>query len=490
MIRFFSFLILVASAATFTARADSSWTVETVPFEKGTDKQVGGIDVLPDGRVFVCFHHGEIRLYDPETQEWTVFAEGLHEPLGIYAESESSIVIVQRPELTRISDTDGDGKADCYRVISDQFGMSGNYHEFAFGPIKAPDGSWVVALNVASNGAGIRDEIRGEFLEVGLPRDEFYVDDWKKVKVAAGRMYSRVPWRGCIIKIDDETGKITPFACGFRSPNGIGFDADGRLYASDNQGDWRGTSPLYHVEEGEFYGHPASLPYQPDYDGPPPLEIPIEDLETMRTPAAIWFPHGTMANSPTEPILIPEGFGPFAGQMLIGEMNRPRIVRLMLEEVNGVIQGACVPFIDDNGLASGVNRLAFGPNDTLWTGHSHLSWAGGEGMTKITYQPEVEQQDVYSLKIQPNGFEVTFVQPVEDLGEVKLFSFSYLYQKDYGSPKIDERTEAFDVEKTGEKSFRFTLKEPIREDFCYEFHFPAAVNPMVAYTVREIPTLE
>ncbi|MEM6916645.1 MAG: hypothetical protein AAF491_08785, partial [Verrucomicrobiota bacterium] len=303
MIRSFLLFSSLLAVLPFPATADSPWTVESVSFEKTVDQQIGGIDVLPDGRVFVCFHEGEVRLYDPEAKEWSIFAKGLHEPLGIHAESESSVVVVQRPEITRISDTDGDGKADRFRTISDQFGMSGNYHEFAFGPIQDPDGNWIVALNVASNGAGIREEIRGTFLDLGLPREDFYVDDWKTVKKAAGRMYARVEWRGCIVTIDNETGEITPFAYGFRSPNGIGFDAQGRLYASDNQGDWRGTSPLYHVEKGEFYGHPASIPYMPDYNGPAPLEIPIEELEEMRTPAAIWFPHGTMANSPTEPIL-------------------------------------------------------------------------------------------------------------------------------------------------------------------------------------------
>ncbi|MDF1826453.1 MAG: PQQ-dependent sugar dehydrogenase [Verrucomicrobiales bacterium] len=487
MIRLLSILAFASGASLLPALAGSPWTVEPLPFEKGSDQQVGGIDVLPDGRVFACFHRGEIRLFDPETSTWSIFAKGLQEPLGIHAESESSVVIVQRPELTRVSDTDGDGKADRFQKISDDFGISGNYHEFAFGPLQDADGNWIVALNVASNGAGIRDEIRGDFLEIGLPRDDFYVDDWKAVKNKAGRMYSRVAWRGCIISIDNETGKITPLAYGFRSPNGIGFDGHGRLYASDNQGDWRGTSPLYHIEEGKFYGHPASLPWMPDYDGRPPLDIPVEELEELRTPAAIWFPHGTMANSPTEPILIPDGFGPFAGQMLIGEMNRPRIVRLMMEEVNGVIQGACVPFIDDSGLPSGVNRLAFGPENVLWTGHTHLSWAGDEGMSKITYDGSQAPQEVSSLTITPHGFEVTFLHPVAEMGEVTLSSFTYLYHKDYGSPKMDERPEAFDPEKVNETTFRVNLKEPLRADFCYEFDFSVADHAMVVYTVREIP---
>lgn len=465
---------------------DSAYTVETIPIPEDADPQVGGIDVLPDGRVFACFHRGDVRLYDPETKTWRLFGSGLHEPLGIVAESESSVVVVQRPELTRLTDTDGDGAADRFDVISDEFGMTGNYHEFAFGPVKDPEGNWVLALNVASNGASIREEVRGEFLEVGMPREDFYTE-WSKVKGKAGRMYSRVPYRGWVIKIDPENGELIPWASGFRSPNGLGYDAKGNLFASDNQGDWLGTSKLHHVQQGHFHGHPASLPWTEDYDGTPPLDIPVEELEELRTPAAVWFTQGRMANSPTQPLLIPEGFGPFTGQMLIGEMNRPRIVRLILEEVNGVMQGACVPFLDDNGLSRGVNRLAFGPDQSLWTGHTHLSWAGGEGMHRIRFQENAPVREVHTLSLTPDGFHATFTAPMEDLGEVTLTRYRFEYHQSYGSPERDKAPVAFEIERPSETEARFVLSEPLRQDFCYEFSFPGADHPMICYTVREIP---
>ena len=69
---------------------------------------------------------------DTKTKKWSLFAEGLHNPLGLFAVSNNQFIIVQRPELTRITDLDGDGKADFYECLSDDFGMSGNYHEFNF----------------------------------------------------------------------------------------------------------------------------------------------------------------------------------------------------------------------------------------------------------------------------------------------------------------------------------------------------------------------
>ena len=480
-------LALAGASALF---AHPGYQVDPLPFEEGIDRQVGGIDVLPDGRLAVCFHHGDVRLYDPKTQSWSVFATGLHEPLGIIAESASQFVVMQRPELTRISDTDGDGKADVYATLCDDFGLTGNYHEFNFGPVRTPDGHYVISLNVASNGAPVRDEIRGEWLELGLSREDFK-KPWGSVKRKAGRMYSRAPYRGWVMKVDPKTGAMTPWASGFRSPNGLGYDKQGRLYVTDNQGDWRGTSPLYHVEKGKFYGHPASLPWQEGYDGPPPLEIPIPELEKLRTPAAVWFTQGSMANSPTQPRLIPDDFGPFAGQLLVGEMNRARIVRVIHEEVNGVVQGACTPFLDNGGLAKGVNRLAFGPDNTLWTGQTHLSWAGGEGMRKITWKPGSSFQEVKTISIRKDGFEVEFLQPVapKDLEKITLRRYTFAYHAAYGSPQKEKADVAVTATPVGSDKTRFLLKtsEPHLQNFCYEFQFPMCENPLLCYTVREIP---
>jgi hypothetical protein len=161
-------------------KIDNFYTVEDIALPDGLTPEIGGLDFLPDGRLAAVFHRGEVMLYDPETKEWTLFAEGLHDPLGVQALSNAELLIMQRPELTRITDTDGDGKADTYMTVTDDFGMSGNYHEFAFGPAPDGEGNYFIALNCASSGAGIWDELRGAFNPNGRQ----------------GRMYSSVPYRG------------------------------------------------------------------------------------------------------------------------------------------------------------------------------------------------------------------------------------------------------------------------------------------------------
>jgi len=425
----------LAAAATFT--------FERQPDPPGVDPQIGGLDVLPDGRVAAAFHRGEVMIFDPASGIWTKFAEGLHEPLGLIAESGSSLLVMQRPELTRLRDTVGDGSADFYETVFDGFGMTGNYHEFAFGPARGPDGSLYIALNLASNGAGIREEIRGKWSDIGQLDQATMVHtaDWGKRSGRAGRMYARVPYRGWVLKLSADGSAMEPFASGFRSPNGIGFDGAGNLLVTDNQGDWRGTSPLYCVKPGGFYGNPASLVWRGGWDLGDPLKLPIAKLQELRSPESARFPQGDLANSPTQPITFPDSWGPYAGQVLIGEMNQKRMVRFLPDTVGGFLQGALLPMFDGTNIGIGNHRLAFSPDGTLWLGKTHLSWAGAEGLwsTRLTDPDAIFTAT--SCKLVKDGaghaLELRFSKPLaRDFTEPPAERFDYHYQAAYGSPKV------------------------------------------------------
>lgn len=432
-----------ATGQTATGAADYGryYTVEEVPTPSGLDAQVGGLAFTPGGKLAACFHRGEVFLLDLATRRWSQFAEGLQEPLGLVALGEAELLVMQRTELTRLIDEDGDGRADVYRVLFDDFGVTGNYHEYAFGPVRDAEGNFYISLNLASNLASIFEEVRGAFHPVGLPRQRFYDANWKAIRDQAGRMFARVPWRGWVLKIAPD-GRMTPVACGFRSPNGLGFDLAGRLYVTDNQGDWVGTSKCFHVEPGQFYGHPASLLWREGWTRDP-LTVPVAELDAMRTEAAFLFPHGEVANSPTQPVCDTTGgrFGPFAGQMLVGEMNFPRLLRLMPDWVGGQMQGAVVTFLEGAGLRIGNNRLAFAPDGSLFVGQTHLGWAGAKGIQRIRWTGQTPF-DVRAARLTPTGFELEFTLPVDPAAvaptNYTIRSWRYLYHATYGSPKIDE----------------------------------------------------
>ena len=498
-----SILLFVISLSYFTASGQGkfkeSYRVETIEMPKGLSGQTGGIDFLPDGRMVACFVRGEVMIYNLQTKEWKLFAEGLLLPLGILAISNSEVLVMQLTNLMRIKDTDGDGHADLYENATSDFGVSGNYHEFNYGPVKDKSGNLFFALNTASSGGGVRTIVRGELNTRG--RDG--VDGHHE-------MFSVVPYRGWVMQLTPD-GKLHPFASGFRSPNGIGFDLNGNLFVTDNQSDWVPTSSLYHVQKNNFYGHPASLVWKKEWKNRDPFNAPIAELDKMRTRAAVLFPQGIMANSPTQPLadMTNGKFGPFSGQLFIGEINRDRILRVMLEKVGGEFQGACIPFIDGHGLRIGNNRLSFGPDGSLWVGQISFSgWVEGKpGIQRIVFTGDAPI-DVYTMSLTNKGFDLTFTQPIDaataaNPTNYKIRRYRYEYKKKDPEEGIDIATQidAQDVTIISSKPSQDGKKVSLtigdlRPGFIYEVNLgdiksakgQPLSNKLICYTLNKLRT--
>lgn len=463
---------------------DTSYIVDSIAMPPGLSGEVGALAFLPSGKLIAAFRRGEVMKYDHENDEWSVFARGLHLPLGLLVRSESEVLVMQYPELTRLKDTDLDGEADVYETVTDDFGLGGNYHEFTYGPVEDKSGNLYIGLNSTSNGGVMMEELRGEINDDGLTEKG---------------LYSAVPYRGWIMMLTPE-GELLPFASGFRSPNGLGFDDQGRLWVTDNQGDWVGTSPLYHVEKGKFYGHPPSLAWTENWEGGRPMDKGVEFLDSLRTKAAVLFPHNVMANSPTEPVtVLTDEFGPFNGQLLIGEMNHQRIVRVMVEEVGGKLQGASVPFIDGGGLRKGNNRMVFGPDGALWVGQNASGWAGSSGIQRITFTGKMPV-DIQNINITEDGFKLAFTtdmdkSALENPENYSVRSYFYAYHSKYGSDQMDLKDieiKGVEVSEDG-KEVRFGLS-PMEKNRVYEIQLnnfqsvagDSLSNNLICYTINEL----
>jgi glucose/arabinose dehydrogenase len=406
-----------------------SYKVEMIDFPHYVAPEVGGLSFTPEGEIVVALRrHGVLMAKptdDPKKFQWRVFADDiLHNSCGLQVISKDEIIVSQMPELTRIKDTDGDGIADLYETISDKWGMSGNYHETN---TITPDnkGGWYIAIGTASHNGPNFNNTKGTF----------------KLNGRRGRNFSASNWKGWVLHID-KNGKTTPFASGFRANNGIGISPNNKLFVTDNQGDWRGTSPVYHVEKDKFYGHPSSLVWDEKFTkevSDNPLFYYIKNMdkyEQDRTPAAIELPHGFMMNSPSEIVFDTKGnFGPFKGQAFIGDIAGGRIVRCMFEEVNGVTQGACVKLVD-KGLRAGNNRLVFSPDGkSLYTGQTVRGWGkNSEGMQRITFNGKTPFE-VQNMSLLKDGFKITFTQAINKGDAAKVSNFpmkSYFYKSTHG----------------------------------------------------------
>jgi hypothetical protein len=431
--------------------------------------EVGGLDVLPDGRPVACTRRGEVWVVEnaygdpPFDARYRRFAFGLHEPLGLRARG-GAILAVQRGELTRLIDEDGDNAADLYETVSAAWGVSGNYHEFAFGPKFDGQGRMWVTLNVGFCGS-------------------------------LGK--SIVPWRGWAVIINAD-GSLTPVCGGLRSPNGIGANAAGDMFYTDNQGDWVGTNKLAHLDFGDWHGHPSSLHWYEQAGMPTPRGE--EDFK----PPAIWFPYKDMGQSASDILLDDTGgrFGPFSGQLFVGDQTNASVMRVFLEKVGGVYQGACMPFVE--GLDCGVNRMAFAQDGSMFVGMTNRGWGSlGRrpwGLQRIVYTGELPFE-VHEMRARLDGFELSFTAEIDAVAAADIASYamsSYTYERwaTYGSPPIERMDLAIrsvTVAPDG-RSVRLTV-DGLRRRFVHELRLPgirsaagqALLHPVAYYTLNEIP---
>ncbi|MFN0009805.1 MAG: family 16 glycoside hydrolase [Planctomycetota bacterium] len=379
---------------------------------QGSILEVGGMDFLPDGRLALSTRRGQVWLVEnamaenPADARFSLFAEGLQEGLGLTV-VDGAIHVLQRGEISKLADDDGDGRCDRIDTLCDAWGVSGHYHEFAFGLPRDAAGNFFVSLNVS----------------FGDPK-------WWH-----GR--STAPWRGWVMKVTPQ-GELEPYALGFRSPCGLGFDEEGNLFETDNQGDWMPSCPIFHVKPGRFYGHPASLAWTSEYLATKTTPSDTIPPERAREPAAVWIPYkwsrsaGNLAPDTTA-----GKFGPFAHQLFVAELTNGMIVRTQLERVRGELQGACFLFRQRVGSAI---RVLFAPDGTLFAGLTNRGWGGlapGHGVARIrwTGRTPFEIRAVHLLK---DGFEVTFTEPIApepDLRQVAASMYHYDWWWEYGSPE-------------------------------------------------------
>jgi hypothetical protein len=379
----------------------------------GFEPQVSAMDWLPDGRLAVTTwggtdnSTGEVYLLSnvtgatgPDQVTYKKIASGLKEPMGVkYVDGK--LYVSQKHELTELTDTNGDDVTDQYKPIA-TWPFGDNFHEFAFG-LLYKDGFFYLNLSVSINYGGATTD----------PQP--------------------APNRGTTIKVNKASGAVSYVAGGLRTPNGIGWGPDGDMFVTDNQGGWLPSSKLVHIKQDRFFNHYTNP------DGP-------FDSRPVTKPV-LWLPQNEIANSPSTPLQLTDG--PFAGQMLFGDVTYGGIQRAFLEKVGGEYQGAV--FRLTQGLEAGVTRISVGPDGALYAGGLGAGGNWGQegklshGLQKLTPNG-TDAFDIRALRAVPGGFELEYTQPVSTetaanlAGRYKIKQWRYVPTAAYGGPKVDEES--------------------------------------------------
>lgn len=366
--------------------------------------KVGGMDFMSDGSLAISVWDPSGAVYllsnvssgDPSKIKVKQIASGLAEPLGLKVINDT-IYVMQKQELTRLVDTNGDQIIDEYQCINNSWPASANFHEFGFG-LAEKEGDLFATLAIAIQPGG-----------------------------ASG--LAQLASRGRVVRFDMPSGELSYIAGGLRTPNGIGTGIDGEIFVADNQGDWLPSSKILHIKNGDYFGCRS---------------VDSAGVATLKDkPPVVWLPQDEIGNSPSTPLAINEG--PFKGQMIHGEVTHGGIKRVFVEKVNGEYQGVVFRFIQ--GLEAGVNRIVWGPDGALYVGGigNPGNWQQTDklwyGLQRLKYngKPNFE---MLAVRAKSDGVEIEFTEPLREgdgweIADWEIRQWKYVPTVAYGGPKVD-----------------------------------------------------
>ncbi len=469
------------TAATPASDESRYYKIFTIPVPAGITLEAGALQVMPDGKLAVSSRIGEIFLVEnawenpPSRAKFKLFASGLHEVLGL-AYRDGWLYVTQRPEVSRIKDTNGDGRADLFETVADPWGMTGDYHEYAFGSKFDKEGYlWVVLC-------------------------------------LSGSFTSDAEFRGWCFRVSPD-GKAIPTCSGIRSPGGIGMNHLGDMFYTDNQGPWNGACPLKQLVPGAFVGNPSGNiwyklapnmgPRPPDPESNSRVHIEAKKIPEL-IPPAVLFPYGKMGQSASGIACDSTSgkFGPFQNQLFVGDQTHSTVMRVFLEKVNGRYQGAC--FMVKQGFDSGSLGLEFGPDGSLVVFGTDRGW-GARGGKPFALQrlvwTGVVPFEIHEMRAKPDGFELTFTEPVDPATasspeSYRMETYTYIYRSEYGSPEVDRTTPTITSATVAAdaRSVRLVV-DKLEAGHIHELHLPGVrsakgqplLHPTAYYTLNYIP---
>lgn len=350
-----------------------------------------GLDVLPDGRIAVCTCHGDVWLarIDEAANKvyWQRFATGLYQPLGLKV-VEGQVVVLERGQLTRLHDLNGDGEADFYECLNNDWHCSGGEHSYDTCLETDPDGNFY-------------------FFKTGD---------------------TDTPHGGCLMKVAKDGSTCEVVCTGFRHPISLGISPTGIITGADQEGNWMPATRIDQYQPGGFYGdmrahHRQEPPTH--YDGP-----------------LCWLPR-EVDNSAGGQVWVPDDSKwPLAGLPLHLSYGRCKAFVLLRQELpDGTVQGG----VADLRLRflSGVCRGRFHPID----GHLYVCGLNGwqtaaqaDGcLQRVRYTGQPLDLPV-KMEVVADGVKLTFSRPLDraqaaNPANYRAAWWNYKWTGDYGSKR-------------------------------------------------------
>ena len=327
------------------------------------------------------------------TVHWQRFASGLHEPMSL-AIRDDELYVFDRNGIWRLRDTDNDGEADVHELFSNVFPQSAESREFANSLKVAPDGAFIIAKG--------------------------------------GQQASTISkYNGSVLRVARDGQTYLPLGVGFRQPFAGVNPRTGLVTASDQEGNYTPTTPLYIVKDAEFHGFLSEILPREQY--PAPIADPLT-----------WIPHPVNASAASQVWLYDAKMGPLNDNLIHVGFNRPELFRVMLNEREKKPQAAIVSIVRDFDVPS-LNAAVNPADGWLYTtGFQVIGWGttakrvSGLARVRYTGAPMTLPKEVVPMD---QGvllrFEVALdPKKATDFASYSLESWGYRRTYQYGSPHL------------------------------------------------------
>jgi putative heme-binding domain-containing protein len=384
--------------------------------------RTSALDFFPDGRMVLATHGGDIWVVSGiDTQlmdlKWKRFAAGLYEPFGVKVAG-GHVFVTCKDRLTKLHDVDGNGEADFYESFSADQDVSVNFHAFNFDLQTDDQGN----LYYAKSGHGSDSSIPG-----------------------------------AVIKVSADGKHRELYCTGFRTPNGMGSLPDGRVTASDNQGQWTPASKVSLLRPGGFYGWVGTYSI-PGMWAPGGGSIDLDKVVPPETfdPPLVWMPQEFDNSSGGQIWAGDERWGPLSGRLLHTSFGKGWMFYMMIQDLSDTSQAAIVKLPFD--FATGIMRGAVNPADGQVYATGLQGWNGGgrpglldKGVQRLRYTGRPHRM-VSDCKVENDGLRLQFNFPLDpdaatDMESYDVTHWNYHWRRDYGSDQYSPKSDKPGIEK-------------------------------------------
>ena len=398
----------------------------------------------------------------------TTLTEGLAAPYGVLWQSKEpsgkypgqpSLIVAHKPELLALILKD-DNKIAQREVLATGWGITDDYHDWTCGIVQDSEGNLLIGLG-------------SDYAFKNRPKEN-----------------SR--WRGDILRIDPH-GKIESIARGLRYPTGLAIDDRDRLFVTDQQGVQNTFNELNLIQSGHRYGVPSRHEPEPDAPADPPA-VQLPHPWTRSVNGLVFVPRTKESEvrsqksegkqRDTDVIASslalnsqPSTLNRLGGHFLAVEYNNNSIIRMSIQDVGDVTQGAVYPFSrptsaneappsatpnsggkpqpQDSSSFIGPICIGVSPAGEIYVGgFQDGGWAGGLNMGDIVkLTPEAALPNgLREIRATSHGFDLEFFHPVDaelagQTSQYKISGYTRVWKGDYATPDSGRHTgEVTDVQ--------------------------------------------